>query len=400
MCDTLVAVGPSGSEDGATVFGKNSDRPCDEPQLVVFFPAEKKSTSLEVNCTHISITRVSLTAAVLLSQPYWMWGGEMGANEHGVVIGNEAVWTTEPLLSTGLLGMDLVRLGLERAKCAEGSLNVITDLLERYGQGGLCTIDGSMNYHNSFIIADRKEAWVLETAGPWWVAERITDGIRNISNGLSITSGGDLHRQGLIEHAMEAGLLKDEDDFNFAAFFSAGGWSPRISPNSREGRCRYFLEENQGNLNPALFGEILRDHEAGVCMHGAFLSTGSQISILGEDFQQHWFTGTGPTCESVFHPFDFDDRCVGLSPHGPHRTINEDWSWIKHRRIFDNNNDNTRKKEMTSRSRAPERVNITSRNKNRVDTEEVVELHETSWKSFLKRIGIDRGESSEGDPVY
>ena len=388
MCDTLVAVGPSGSENGVTVFGKNSDRPSDEAQLVVFLPAEKHSPSHEVNCTHIHIPQVSRTAAVLLSQPYWMWGGEMGANEHGVVIGNEAVWTTEPLLSTGLLGMDLVRLGLERGKCAEGALNVITDLLERHGQGGLCTIDGSMNYHNSFIIADRKEAWVLETAGPWWVAERITDGVRNISNGLSITSAGDLRREGLVDHAMEGGLLKDEDDFNFAAFFSAGGFSPRMSPYSREGRCRYFLEENRGDLNPELFAEILRDHEAGVCMHGAFLSTGSQISVLGEDFQRHWFTGTGPTCESVFHPFEFDERCVGLSLHGPHRNINGDWIWFKHRQVFAKKFNDARKREMISRSRSLERDNFTARQKKRMKAEEVVELHETSWRNFTNMIGI------------
>lgn len=52
------------------------------------------------------------THAVILSKPSWMWGAEMGANEHGVCVGNEAVWTK--LLDDNdqeerLLGMDMVR---------------------------------------------------------------------------------------------------------------------------------------------------------------------------------------------------------------------------------------------------------------------------------------------------
>jgi len=47
-----------------------------------------------------------------------------------------------------------------------------------------------MNYHNSFLIADRKEAWVSETAGYYWVAEQVTSGTRSVSNQLSIRNAG------------------------------------------------------------------------------------------------------------------------------------------------------------------------------------------------------------------
>ena len=69
----------------------------------------------------------------------------------------------------------LNRLGLERADTAEKALHVITDLLERHGTGGSCMEDNcNFTYHNSFLIADRTEAWVLETSGQRWAAERVT----------------------------------------------------------------------------------------------------------------------------------------------------------------------------------------------------------------------------------
>ena len=65
-----------------------------------------------LQCTDIEVEQVSKTHAVILSRPSWLWGAEMGANEHGVCIGNEAVWTKEPVREgEALLGMDLLRCG-------------------------------------------------------------------------------------------------------------------------------------------------------------------------------------------------------------------------------------------------------------------------------------------------
>lgn len=61
-------------------------------------------------CTYLEIEQAERTHAVVLSRPAWLWGAEMGANEHGVCVGNEGVWTREPLgEDEALLGMDLVR---------------------------------------------------------------------------------------------------------------------------------------------------------------------------------------------------------------------------------------------------------------------------------------------------
>ena len=66
------------------------------------------SPNAQVRCTYITIDQVEVTNAVLLSQIDWMFGAEMGANEHGVVIGNEAIWTKDDCSSEPkyLLGMD------------------------------------------------------------------------------------------------------------------------------------------------------------------------------------------------------------------------------------------------------------------------------------------------------
>lgn len=130
MCDTLVSL----TADGV-LLAKNSDRDVNEPQVLRFHPAAEHPPDAEVATTWSSIAQVRRTHAVLLSQPWWMWGAEIGTNEHGVSIGNEAVFTRrtgDPGDGT-LLGMDLLRLALERATTAADAVELIVSLLEEHG---------------------------------------------------------------------------------------------------------------------------------------------------------------------------------------------------------------------------------------------------------------------------
>ena len=303
MCDTLVALPPATCGD-SIVFGKNSDRPCEEGQSVVRKPRAHHEPGSVVRCTYIEISQVETTHAVLLSQPDWMWGAEMGANEHGVVVGNEAVWTNEPYGPESLLGMDLLRLGLERASSALELLEVVTDLLERYGQGGGCAEgDPSFTYHNSFLIVDPNEAWVLETAGRQWVAERVTRGVRTITNELSIGSGYDRASEGLLEHVVARGLYSGTGPIDFAASFRA---TPP-DPDSRGVRSRRELEARAGSITPETMIELLGDHESGLCMHGGFATTASMVSALGGEGCRHWMTGAPHPCRAPFHPVPVEE---------------------------------------------------------------------------------------------
>lgn len=181
MCDTLCSIGPDG-----TIFAKNSDRPSSEVQLIEALARRQSGGDLQTQ--YLTIPDVG-AAALLGSRPDWLWGLEHGVNEHRVAIGNEKIFTTqdpnkEP---AALIGMDLVRLGLERGRTADEALDAMTVLLEEYGQGGVCDQTTGEPYFSSFLIADPRTAWVLETSGRSWVAAPV-NGAAAISNRITIGS--------------------------------------------------------------------------------------------------------------------------------------------------------------------------------------------------------------------
>jgi secernin len=197
MCDCLVAL-PATTDTRATLFAKNSDRPPDEIQRVTWSPPRRDRGSLRT--THISIDpHPTETIGCLLSMPSWCWGAEHGVNVAGVAIGNEAIYTTlDPRRAApALIGMDLVRLGLERAHTASAAVEVITSLLARHGQGGTghdpFGRNGPKAYWSSFLIADPTSAFVVETSASLYAVESVSD-VTAISNRTTIASFDAVHR--------------------------------------------------------------------------------------------------------------------------------------------------------------------------------------------------------------
>src|SRR4030095_2265270 len=231
-CDTMVALGEAALH-GRTLFAKNSDRPPGECQPLALVERARHRPGASVRCQYIEIPQVGETWRVLGSRPIWLWGFEHGVNEHGLAIGNETIFGREPAAASGLLGMDLVRLGLERASSAEQALQVLIDLIEAHGQGGSGFREFDFPYDNSFLIADPKQAWILEAVGRTWAARRCraTDAITN-----HITIGQDWDRLSAGRGARARALGQpDSPRLDFASSFRE---REKVPPAMSEGRLR------------------------------------------------------------------------------------------------------------------------------------------------------------------
>lgn len=297
MCDTIAVVQP-----GRVLLAKNSDRDPNEAQLLEWHPRRAHAHYARLRCTWIEIDQVRETHAVLLSRPFWTWGAEMGANEHGVAIGNEAVFTRGGYAARGLTGMDLVRLGLERARSARQAVQVMAELLERHGQGGRCGLErAGFTYHNSFLVADPSAAFVLETVGRTWASEEVR-GSRSISNGLTIRE--------LARHADRlAGRVAQFErrmERTGAAARSARGPADLMAALRSHGESRW--------PRYGLIGGTL----AAPCMHGGGVvassqTTASWVAELRPGACLHWVTATSAPCLSLFKPVAVD-RPLALGP--------------------------------------------------------------------------------------
>lgn len=317
MCDTIVRVEP-----GRVLFAKNSDRDPNEAQIIEWHPRATHAAATSLRCTWVEIPQVRETHAVLLSRPFWMWGAEMGANEHGVVIGNEAVFTNQPLAKTGLTGMDLLRLALERADSAASACEVIQSLLAAHGQGGGCGHENrAFTYHNSFLIADASGAYVLETAGKQVAVEAVR-GARSISNGLTIPGFREKYAKPL-HGAVAACVRRQTRTQSLASGVHGPASMMRILRDYGDGRQFPSYSWVNGGMGAP-------------CMHAGGLiaasqTTASWVAELTPDGARHWVTATSLPSLSLFKPVS-----VGAPAHlGDPPSDQADGAslWWKHERL-------------------------------------------------------------------
>jgi len=352
MCDTFVA-DRRATRDGSVIWAKNSDREANEAQALEYHAGRTYTPGSTLRCTYIAIPQVSRTRDIVICRPFWMWGAEMGVNAAGLAVGNEAVWTRMPLVREGrLTGMDLVRLALERADTAAQGVAVIAALLATHGQGGICGYtDKRMCYHNSFLLADPTEAWVLETAGDLWVASKV-QGIYAISNRLTI---GDEWQQG---HPALEGAAAGPDGAAppgrapFAHAYSDRFYSFFSAAARRRTQVECRLREARGNIDVALAMRILQDHGASdyeprrhflgdrICAHAAngltrnaTQTTGSLVAHLGPSGPTIWVTGTSAPCLSLFKPVWFDGPVLPAIGPTPGARFDNQSLWWRHEKL-------------------------------------------------------------------
>ncbi len=306
MCDSFVALPPA-TLNGTVILAKSADCQVNEAHALVRYPARKHISGAAIKATHLVVPQAAETYEVILGKSFWTWGAEIGINEYGVAIGNEAVFTTlqKEESAEGLIVIDMLRLGLERGRSAREAIDAITSTLEAIGQGGNCELAGNSHFDGAYLIADAHEAWVLETAGRQWAAKQVTNGIGSISNVLMI--GDDWDRSSLKQPA------------NWASTYSDASMAPLVGAFERQACSFNGLAAARGSITVRTAFDVLRQHgdeyhpatsdvHRNICVHagagtyqqwqavGAMVGETSSAGTIG------WFTATSGTCVSIFKP--------------------------------------------------------------------------------------------------
>jgi dipeptidase len=340
MCDTFVALGNS-TESGSVLLAKSADTEVNEAEHVVRFAPRDYEDGAKVRVTHLAIPQARRTHEIILGKSFWSWGAELGANEHGVAVGNEAAFSNQLAQKEGVVCLDLLRLAVERAATAREAVDVIGRHVEDFGQGGNCQMMGNYWFDSGLLVADTREAYMVNCAGHHWAARRVDD-IQAMSNRYQITDDW-------LVSSLDGGNGARPD---FRALFADEARERETASLQRECRAIELLQARKGAINVRDMADILRDVgedaeaydipaddlPSRICMHAGpqearfWHATGALISDSSDEGIVVWMTATSATDLSIFKPLFFKARMPDMGP-APTERYDPSCLWWKHERL-------------------------------------------------------------------
>lgn len=354
-CDTMVTLGKA-TKNGQTIFAKNSDRPSDECQPLVQRQRLLHPADAMTQCQFVELPEVGTTYRHVGSRPYWCWGYEHGFNEHQVVIGNEGLASKikYPASEPKLVGMEVLRLGLERGRTAAEAVGVMTDIISHYGQGKFENEAGVRTYDNGYIIADPHEAYALETAGHQWAVKKVERSI-GISNVYSVETNWEWISPKAESYAIEQGWWKTQPGrFSFADAYSLNENRSEGSGARRRARSCAVLKQMAGKIEVSTMMALLSDHsdgqrpdesfqtainpKAGICVHHNDDGTGGNTAASlvtdlcadGSRLPVYWCSLYSP-CLGVFLPIFIEGDLPAILAVGEAKPSDDSPWWLFYR---------------------------------------------------------------------
>jgi secernin len=318
-CDMVVALGRA-TVDGGTLFGQNSDRSAGRCHVLRRTAGRTSAPDEKVRTRLLELPQARQTYAVLGSQPEGWWGYTHGLNDNALAVGFVPLRSKLTGGRRGLLAADLVRLVLERGRTARAAVDLLTEFVERHGQGATPGMTGAEG-DAAFLLADPAEAFLVETAGDYWVSQQALE-VRAVSNLSTIHQDWDRIARGLAAKAFDQGWWPaDGSKVNFADAFAACPIG-QGSALRRWGRATCLLEHHNGRIDAALLRRLLCDHYEGthfevdplaslqgpvpLCQHGAagHATAASFVAQLGPapDRLPLAWCAFGPPCLSLYLP--------------------------------------------------------------------------------------------------
>lgn len=246
---TTILVGKDATADNSVILGHNEDMGTVSGRLLFQKKGIHEEKEIKVNYSTIP--------QVLQTYQYWASGNSKpvadkhydggwilcGMNEFGVSIGCNTMATREERIprGTGIMRYEIRKLILERSKTSRDAVSLVGQLIDMYSQ-----CDSPVAY----CIADRSEAWIVETTYRHWVAKRIPEnGYHVIANQYTIETEWDAASDDLIDYAVAQEWYDPEGGpFNFKYAYSDQKNLNHEINTSREFQGKFMLRNKVGSI--------------------------------------------------------------------------------------------------------------------------------------------------------